>query len=65
MSKLIPAPWCETKILPHPYLSTFAGRGKPTRGEADRDKIAIPRRWEQIQNILFKEKKKVKYYFDL
>ena len=31
-----PAPWCESKILPHPRPTTFAGREKPARGEAGR-----------------------------
>ena len=29
-----PAPWCGSKILPHSRPTTFAGRGKPARGEA-------------------------------
>ena len=31
---LPPAPWCGSKISPHPRPTTFAGRGKPARGEA-------------------------------
>ena len=31
-----PAPWCGSKISPHPRPTTFAGRGKPARGDAGR-----------------------------
>ena len=45
-----PAPWCGSKISPHPRPTTFTGQGKSARGEvgkggssgAGRGKIAIP-----------------------
>ena len=32
-----PAPWCGSKISPHPRPITFAERKKPARDEVERD----------------------------
>ena len=37
-----PTLWCETKILPHPHPTTFAGQKKPVRGETERDGAKLP-----------------------